>query len=529
MNQFVSVWGGESQDPPCFLSLWQKVTQREPDRVALVEGDLELTYADLAGWVAEVRDLLAREQVAEGQRVAVAGTRNASIVAAMLAVVSSGASYVPLDSSYPELRLRHMLEDSKVMLALHGAGTDPAILTGHPAEAIPARGPAGMTSEGRHYGRGGCDPDDAVYVIYTSGSTGRPNGLEMPHGVIDNMVWWQIHHSVASDLRTAQFAPLNFDVWFQEVLGTLCAGGTLILVPESCRSDPFSFLDLLLEHKVERLFLPYMAMQMLALAGGGFDGLSELALKEVNLAGEQLLCTPAIRSFFEAIPDCRLNNHYGQSESAMVSAHTLEGDPQAWPGLPPIGLPLPGCEVLVDFSVGEEERDGELLVCGSAVANGYLGRPELNARRYISVPATAHGHTRAFRTGDLARVSDDGVLEFLGRLDDEVKVRGYRVNPKEVEACLLSQPGVVEAVCVALTMEDRTRQLHAVIVARNEESSVDELRAALRTALPTYAVPLSLTVVEDVPRTPSGKIDRAQVAATIAERRLVRGTAEVRP
>jgi amino acid adenylation domain-containing protein len=522
-NSLVGAWGGEAPEPPCFLELWHQVTRRHPDRVALVEGDSEFTYEELADWVAQLRESLIDRGVGAGRRVAVAGARDAAIVAAMLAVTSLGAGYVPLDATYPGVRLRHMLEDSEAMLVLEGDEVEPDLLASSRAATISlARRPARQWSGERWEPGEHREPDDAVYVIYTSGSTGRPNGVELPHRVIDNMVSWQIQHSVAPDLRTAQFAPLNFDVWFQEVLGTLCGGGSLVLVPEGCRSDPFSFLDLLAEQRVERLFLPYMAMQMLALASTNFEGLEELSLREVNLAGEQLLCSPTIRSFFEALLGCRLNNHYGQSESAMVSAHTLSGPPGSWPSLPPIGTPLPGCEILVDPLGGDDARSGELLVCGAAVANGYLHRPDLNARRYVTIPATPRGHTRAFRTGDLVRLSEDGALEFLGRIDDEVKIRGFRVNPKEVESCLLSLGGVVEATCVTLTMPDRTRQLHAAVVIGDGTPEVEGLRAELRATLPPHAVPLSITLMEEMPKTPSGKIDRKGLAGLIAERRNVR-------
>jgi non-ribosomal peptide synthetase component F len=299
------------------------------------------------------------------------------------------------------------------------------------------------------------------------------------------------------------------------VLGTLCGGGTLVIVPEPLRRDPFLFLDWLAENRIERLFLPYVALHMLAVAASAQDGELGLALVEVNTAGEQVLCTPPIRALFEALPQARLGNHYGQSESAMVSSYVLPADPAEWPLLPPIGRPLPGCELLVDPSDPDDPHTGELLVAGAPVSLGYLDRPELNAERFIEVDRTPHGHTRAFRTGDLVRV-DDGLVYFLSRLDHDVKVRGVRVNLLEVEACLMQQPGVATAVCVALELVPGARQLRAAVTLDPDGPEPGDLRATLAELLPEASVPASVEVLPGLPRTPSGKIDRDSVAKSLS-------------
>jgi amino acid adenylation domain-containing protein len=500
-----TLWGG-TVEPECLLGGLARTVAERPGELALVDGETRLTYAQLWAWVAELAAALTRHGIEPGSRVAVTGKRGARTVAALLATVAVGATYVPLDASYPVNRLAFMLQDSGASILLHD-GPRPAIADEVAALAI--EDPSGAEAGG--FRPVACRPDLPVYVIYTSGSTGLPKGVTIQHSCLDTMVTWQRTDSVRPDLRTAQFAPLNFDVSFQEILGTLCGGGTLFIAPETLRRDPFAFLTWLADHRIERLFLPYVALHMLAVAASAQDGELDLSLLEVNTAGEQLLCTPPIRALFQALPRARLGNHYGQSESAMVSSYVLPADPADWPLLPPIGRPLPGCELLVNPTGPDDLTTGELLVAGAPVSLGYLGRPELNADRYVTVEPTPQGHTKAFRTGDLVRVQD-GLVHFLSRLDHDVKIRGIRVSLLEIEACLMQQPGVATAVCVAVEPVPGSRQLRAAVTLHPDVSEPVGLRAALAELLPEASVPASVTVLPGLPRTPSGKIDRDSVA-----------------
>ncbi|MEV8319091.1 AMP-binding protein [Streptomyces sp. NPDC059900] len=513
-TSLLSLWGGEAQ-PPCFFYSLTRSAALHGERIAVADEEREVTYGELLAWTGQIAALLHEQGVRAGDRVAVTGPRGTDVVAATLAAIRIGAACVPLDSSYPERRLAHMLADSDPAVLLHSGGL-PAVAAGRQALEIPPpvrgerdAGPAPVA----------CVPDRAVYVIYTSGSTGRPKGVALPHSCVDNMAEWQHSHSRRGDLRTAQFAPMNFDVWFQEVLGTLAGGGTLVTVPERMRSDPFELLGWLRGHRIERLFLPCLALNMLAVAASTERSLDGLALAEINTAGEQLVCSGPVRELFTRLQDCVLNNHYGQSESAMVTVHTVRGPAADWPVHPPIGRPLPGCELLI-APLGEagQQADapagtGELLVAGLPMSGEYLNQPELSAERYISVERTPHGHTRAFRTGDLVRV-EDGALRFVGRLDQEVKIRGCRVNLLEVEACLRELPGVGEAVCVAPERSEGGRTLHAAVTAAPGAADPDpaDLLRELAKLLPAASVPLTVTVLQTLPRSPSGKTDRAAIA-----------------
>ncbi|MGW8724440.1 amino acid adenylation domain-containing protein [Streptomyces sp. NPDC055808] len=510
------LWGGDA-DPACLFTAFLETVAQRPDARAVDDGSVGVSYAELLRWARSIAVLLDEHGVAPGDPVAVTGRRGAAVVAAMLGVTLHGAVYVPLDPEYPAPRLQHMLGDSGAKVLLH-EGPAAALDSASAAVEIPALGelpaPDGLLAARRP---AACRPDTAFYVIYTSGSTGWPKGVAIPHSCLDNMVQWQATHSPRPDLRTAQFAPLNFDVFFQEVLGTLRGGGTVVIAPERLRRDPVGLLDWLVEERIERLFLPFVALQMLATVAGATPDLGGVRLAEVNTAGEQLVATEQIREMFRRLPGARLVNHYGQSESAMVSSHILPADPGQWPATPPIGVPLPGCELLVDPESADDPTVGELLVAGLPVSLGYLHQPELTARRFTTVPPTPHGHTRTFRTGDLVRLRD-GVVRFLSRMDDDVKIRGYRVNLTEVDVHLLGRPGVGAAACVAMETAGGTRVLRAAVTADADGPPPDVAAALdrLREVLPEASVPLSITVLSDLPRTPSGKTDRDAVAELIA-------------
>ncbi|WP_405798418.1 amino acid adenylation domain-containing protein [Streptomyces sp. NBC_01506] len=510
-----TLWGGATE-PRCLLDGLTRHVAERPDALALVDGATRLTYAELWAWVAELATNLTRRGVEPGSRVAVTGGRGGRTVAALLATIAVGATYVPLDASYPVSRLAFMLRDSGASLLLHD-GPRPAFAGEVATLTIedPFRDESGAGVGSGDFRPVACRPDLPVYVIYTSGSTGQPKGVTLQHSCLDNLVAWQRGDSVRPGLRTAQFAPLNFDVSFQEILGTLCDGGALVIAPEPLRRDPFAFLAWLADQRIERLFLPYVGLHMLSVAAAGQDGDLGLSLLEVNTAGEQLLCTPPIKALFEALPQARLGNHYGPSETHVVTAWTLPAGPADWPTLAPIGRPLPGCELLVDPTDPQDPATGELLVAGAAVSLGYLGRPELNAERFVTVERTPHGHTVAFRTGDLVRV-EDGLVYFLSRLDYDVKIRGVRVNLLEIEACLMKLPGVATAVCVALEPVPGSRKLRAAVTLHPDVTEPGDLRAALAELLPEASVPASVNVLSGLPQTPSGKIDRDSVAKSLA-------------
>jgi amino acid adenylation domain-containing protein len=471
-----------------------------------------LDYAALLDSAERMAAALHAQGMRHNDVVALMAERDPSTLVLMLAVLLGGGTCLPLDTGYPAARLGAMLEDAR-----------PRLLVAEPLARAHMPEIAGMVCCGRlelelQSARMTAlapapEPGELAYVLFTSGSSGRPKGVAMRSAALAELVAWHVAHPrLGQAARTLQFAPLSFDVSFQEMLTTFATAGTLVLPTEDERRDPYALLALLARERIERLFLPYVALQAIAeavAAGGEMPS----TLRDVITAGEQLRITPAIRALFTALPGSVLHNHYGPTETHVVTAHELSGDPAAWPELPPIGRPLPHVRVrLVDASLNAiaAGAEGELLLGGDCLAAGYIHRPELTAERFIELD-----DTRWYRTGDGVRDEGDGVLIYLGRLDEQIKLDGYRIEPAEIEAVLCRHPAVAE-VAVVVAGDGQGRRLVANVVPR--DARVDDamlaaqLRAHCDTQLATYLVPHAFIVLPALPLTASGKIDRRTLA-----------------
>jgi amino acid adenylation domain-containing protein len=414
---------------------------------------------------------------------------------------------MPLDPTYPPERLRFMIEDAKAAV----------ILT--------ADGPLATDYTDQSHGSDpdlirGFDPSNPCYLIYTSGSTGRPKAVVMPHRAAVNLINYQIQSS-GNPLRTLQFASLSFDVSFQEIFPTLCAGGSLVLLREDARRDAGELLRVITEERVERLFLPFVALQHLAEEADRQERVPE-SLRQVITAGEQLKITPQIARFFQRLDGCTLDNHYGPTETHLATMWRLEGDGGAWPKLPPIGRPITGAQVYVLDDALEPAPvgvRGELYIGGAQLARGYLNRPDQTAERFIPDPFSHDSGARLYRTGDVVRYTSNGVLEYAGRRDLQVKVRGFRVEVGEIEAVLKQHPSVKQAV-VTVREDDagRKRLVTYIVAAQTSAPSREELRRHLKDKLPEYMIPSLFLLLDSLPLTTSGKVDRRALPAPDAER-----------
>ena len=484
---------------------------RLPDSTAVTCGDARLTYRELNSRANQLAHTLRAAGVGPDARVAICVDRSIDMVVGTLAILKAGAGYVPVDPGYPSERLAFMLEDSaaSVLLAQSGVADEIGESDILHLELDSARWKRAPSADLTRVST----PASLAYVIYTSGSTGRPKGVAMPHAPLVNLVQWQIETSRGDRNRALQFAPFSFDVSFQEMFATLGAGGTLHIVDEEARRDPHALLDVLRRHPVDRIFLPFVALAQLAEAAARVDALPE-APRAIITAGEQLQVTPAIRTLFERWAGCELHNHYGPAECHVVTAHVLSGPPASWPVLPPIGRPIANSRIYITGPSGVPVPvgiKGELCIGGAAVSRGYLGAPDLTADRFRPDPWQAGGRT--YRTGDLARFRPDGVIEFHGRIDEQIKLRGFRIEPGEIEAVLEEHPAVDRA--VAAVHEDANgRRLVAYLVPNASETvPVAEIMRLLRERLPGYMVPSALVSLASLPLTPSGKVDRRALPA----------------
>jgi amino acid adenylation domain-containing protein len=488
-----------------------------PHAPALRAGDRTVSYAELDAYASALAaELRANYPIpAADQPCCVALHLEASVehVVALLALARLNLTIVPLDPEYPPERLRHILSQIDplcVLLPPDSAATiDVGRLPRHPVRLRVPAGPAVPPQAGPR----------PLYTLFTSGSTGAPKGVQVPDAVLCNLLQWQQDDGgLAPGAATQQFSMLSFDVSFQEVFTTLCGGGCLHLVDPGWRQDAPALLSQLESAGIERIFMPYVALQLLA-EHAVLLGRYPSRLREVVTAGEQLLCTDAIRRWFSGLPGARLFNHYGPTETHVVSSRCLDGDPAGWPVRPAIGGPIANTWLRVVDEAGEvvpPDCPGQLLIGGPLVTPCYLGDPELNRARFVELPGLGY----FFRTGDHAHFDRQGLLHFLGREDHQVKVSGHRLELGEVEAALLRHPAVAAAVVVR-----DGDQLVACLQCRGESPSATELTEHLAPLLPAYVRISRFRRLSALPRTPSGKLDRARMLSAPGEELSARAVA----
>ncbi len=495
----------------CVHELVARQAARTPEAVAVTAGTEALTYGELDARANQLAHFLGRHGVGPGAVVALAAERSVELVVAVLGTLKAGAAYAPVDPEYPPARIAFMLADAAAPVLLTQAHLLPRLPDFPGVTVCLDRDWEAIASAPRTPPSSDVQAEDLGYVLYTSGSTGEPKGVAMPHRAMSNLIASQLGDATGPAAAcTLQFASLSFDVAFQEIFSTWCSGATLVLVDSDTRRDPAALIRHLNAHGVERLFLPFVALEGLC-EEAQERGLTVSTLREVITAGEQLKATTHVRGFFERHAGCRLINQYGPTETHVVTSHACEEAPASWPALPPIGRPIAGARVYVldaHLRPAPIGVPGELYIAGASVAQGYLGRPDLTEERFLADPFAAPG-TRMYRTGDLGRWLASGEIEFLGRADDQVKVRGFRVELGEVEAALAAHPGVAQAVVTLLS--DR---LVGYVVARDGEAieHVDLLSHARR-VLPAYMVPGQIVTMQALPLTPSGKVNRRALPA----------------
>jgi amino acid adenylation domain-containing protein len=465
-----------------------------PEAVALVAGADRVSYRELDERANRLAHALRAKGIERETVVATCFGRTADAFVAMLAVLKTGGAFLPMDPVHPAERHEAMcaVADARMLLG--------APLPEH--DGFPATPPPRVVGE-----------RDVRCVIFTSGSTGQPKGIALTSEAIAKVADWATARTTAPEVWV-QFTSLGFDVSLQEIFGALLSGGSLVLVSEDHRRDPVALLRLLAESGAQRLYLSPAFLRQLAGAAAAHPELTAaVRLTEVVSAGEQLRLTADIRRFF-AVTGAVLENQCGPSETHQATAFTMVGDPARWPDPPPLGRPLPGVRAyLLDAALlpVADGTPGELYLAGAGVARGYVGRPDLTAERFLPDPFADEPGTRMYRTGDLARTLATGELEFLGRVDNQVKVRGHRVEPSEVDAVLGAHPDVRETVTVARQAPDGTWALVSYLVAApgREVPHAAELRGFARSRLPEYMVPGALVPLAALPLNTNGKVDRA--------------------
>ncbi|WP_062218202.1 AMP-binding protein [Streptomyces sp. NBRC 109706] len=479
--------------------------RRTPDATAVVDGGRAYTYGELDRFSAELAGGLAEQGVAPGDVVALHAGRGWPRAAAVLAAWRRGAGVVSIAPDLPAPRAVKVAVGAGARMVLRDPTAPPAPfgIPQYTVDEIVAK-PLDEVADG-----------PIAYVIPTSGTTGDPKAVAVPPVVLDDLGSWHLErwrHAVAP--HTLHAASIGFDPVYEEMVATWLAGAVLIVVDDDTRRDYPALIRVLRAHRVARCFLPVASLHGLALAAV-VDEAHLPDLRELAVAGERLVVNDEVRAFCAA-NGIAVINQYGPSETHVVTAYRLPGGPENWPTHPPIGSAVASAELLRwtggalrPFHEGEE---GELVIAGDCVALGYLGDDELTAAKFRTLPHRDGVDRRCYFSGDLVRLRE-GQLHFLSRVDDQLKIRGYRVEPGEVEAVLAAVPGVRRAVAFGLHRLSSLRL--AVCYARDQGGDVtaDALRAVCGAELPDYMVPVHFWEVEEFPVTANGKVDRAALRA----------------
>ncbi len=500
----------------CIHQLFEEQVDRRPGAVAVTCGDEQVTYAELDRRASQLARRLRREGVGPGVVVGLCLDRSVRMVEALLAILKAGGAYLPLDPSYPTERLDFIVDDSRVRVvvterAVAGrvSGAERLVLlddlagaiASEPAERLPAAS----------------GPTDLAYVLYTSGSSGRPKGVLVEHRSACAYIDW-FGQALPDDAFDGVLAgtSINFDVSVEEIFGTLCRGGRVLLAADALalaampRRDEVVLVDT----------VPSVMAELVA------TGSLPRSVRYVVLGGERL-AQDLVRRIYQLGHVHAVFDAYGPTETTVTA--TVAARARAGRSMETIGRPIAGARVyLLDghgalVPIGAA---GELTIGGECVARGYLDRPQLTAERFVADPFSGEPGARMYRTGDLARYLPDGNLEFLGRTDNQVKVRGHRIELGEIEARLREHPAVREAVVIARETETGDRRLVAYVTSRAADEAegaaspgelVPALRRHLADRLPEHMVPSAFVRLDALPTTPSGKLDRKALPAPDGE------------
>jgi amino acid adenylation domain-containing protein len=507
----VRKWNASRTDYPrdkTVAQLFEETAATYADAIAVTFNGSQLTYAELNKRANRLAHQLRRMGVHEETMVGCCIERSLELIVAFVAILKAGGAYVPLDPYYPKERFDFLLEDTRTPLMLTQKGLASTVLAGRNLPCLFLDEAATLTTsvDDINPARIG-GPTNLAYVMYTSGSTGQPKGVMVENRAIVRLVRNTNFCRLGPEEVFLQLAPVSFDASTLEIWGALLNGGRLVVMtPQASSLEEIG--RTLREQGVTTLWLTAGLFNLMV-----EERLEDLRTVQQLLAGGDVLSAPHVRRVLENLPDCCLINGYGPTENTTFTCcHRMrQGDPV--PESIPIGQPISNTRVYI---LDEQMRpltpgnQGELYAAGDGVARGYLNNPTATAEKFLPDPFAAEPGARMYRTGDLARWREDGTIEFLGRIDTQVKILGHRVEPGEVETVLRMHKGVKQICVVPHADENGSKRLVAYYVpVLNTDASPIELRKFLARKVPQYMVPALFVPVESLPLSPNGKVDRA--------------------
>jgi amino acid adenylation domain-containing protein len=518
-------WNDTGAEYPdvCAHQLFEQQVERSPDAVAVVFKDRRLTYRELNQRANQVAHFLRKQGVGPDTLVGVSLERTPELVIALLGVWKAGGAYVPLDTAYPQERLSFMVEDAGIRMLvteekcrhLFPASQDKTVCLDSDWSVISRESTQNPNVDD---GTGaGVLPSNLAYVMYTSGSTGQPKGAMIVHSGLVNYLWWAIKaYAIEAGGSVPVHTSVSFDLTVTSLYPALLAGGQAELIPEDVAAQ--NLMAALRRGKNRNLVK--ITPAHLDLLGQQLAPQEVAGMTKMFVIGGENLVAESLQLWREFAPGTRLVNEYGPTETVVgCCVHEVQtDDPRN--GSIPIGRPIANTQLYVlDAEMQPVPLGvmGELYIGGAGVARGYHNRPELTRERFLPDPFSRQPEARLYKTGDLARHRADGILEYLGRVDNQVKVRGYRIELGEIEATLAGHPAVQS--CAVLAREDSpgNKQLVGYVVARPEKSpTIEDLQGFVKLRLPEYMAPGQFVFLESLPLTNNGKVDRKALPAPVA-------------
>jgi amino acid adenylation domain-containing protein len=520
-RQVLFDWNNTLTDYPrhqCIHQLFEQQVEQRPEAIALKFREQQMTYRQLNERANQVAHRLRELGVGPDVMVGTLLERSLEMVVGLLAILKAGGAFVPLDATYPRERLAFMASDTKapVMLTQNSVTLRLADQNWSRTVMVKLDGVTGELDRCSTLNPASlATPENLAYVMYTSGSTGRPKGVMVGHRAVVRLVKNTNYVNLAEQETFLQFSPISFDASTLEIWAPLLNGGCLAIMPPDVQSLAEIGASIR-KHGVTSMWL----------TAGLFNVMVEQRLEDLRplrqlLIGGDALSPLHVRKALEALPQCRLINGYGPTEGTTFTCCRTISVEDAQGSSIPLGKPIANTQVYLLDSENEPVpvgKAGELCIAGDGLARGYLNQPDLTAEKFVPHPFRredfgVQSNARIYKTGDLARYRPDGTIEFLGRVDNQVKISGYRIELGEIENVLMQHSGVQSAAVIARQDAPGEKKLVAYVVSPGRSCEMAELRAFLAAKLPPYMIPSALVLMDALPLSPNGKLDRAALPA----------------